>query len=123
MKYRHYSPRAELWLYPTLDATDAADVRELIAHDVAACNARGRRVATIASAPHGAAAHSIVMPADARAIAQRLFGWLRECDEHDVHLILVEGIAPQGIGRAVMDRLARAAHLVREPQLVRTNHA
>jgi hypothetical protein len=63
------------------------------------------------------------MPADARAVARGLFGWLRECDEHDAHLILVEGIALHGIGRAVMDRLARAAHLVREPQVGRTNLA
>ena len=43
MKYRHYSPRAELWLYP---ASDGAGAR--LEQDAAALSARGRRLAVIA---------------------------------------------------------------------------
>ena len=42
-------------------------------------------------------------------IANRLFSALRECDQAGVEIILVETIAPTGMGLAVMNRLCRAA--------------
>jgi L-threonylcarbamoyladenylate synthase len=42
-------------------------------------------------------------------IAANLFALLRELDEAGLDAIVVEGIAERGVGRAVMDRLRRAA--------------
>jgi L-threonylcarbamoyladenylate synthase len=113
MKYRHYSPRAELWLYPPLSANLAAarqlqgDVREL--------RARGRRVAAILREPIDVD-RFIPLPQHPQQIGRQLFGWLRELDEEHMDCILVEGIRPTGVGRAIMDRLERAATRVRLPE-------
>jgi L-threonylcarbamoyladenylate synthase len=106
MKYRHYSPRAELWLYPAgeLDPSSSAALSE----DARALRASGRRVAAIARRPVDVDRY-IPHPEQPRELARRLFGWLNELDQGGIDTILVEGVAATGIGRAVMDRLARAA--------------
>ena len=108
MKYRHYSPRAELWLYPAGGGT-----RARIGQDAAAQTASGRRVAVIAREPVPAV-RFIPLPADTRELGRRMFALLFELDELGVDCILVEGVAARGIGRAVMDRLGRAATRVRD---------
>ena len=103
MKYRHYSPRAELWLYPP-----GASHTPRFSHDARQLRSSGRRVAAIAS--HRVEVdHFIPLPADTRELGRRLFGWLRELDELGVDHILVESVSGLGVGRAVMDRLERAA--------------
>jgi len=47
--------------------------------------------------------------ADPAAVAARLFALLRELDDAGLDAIVVEGVPEQGLGRAVMDRLRRAA--------------
>jgi hypothetical protein len=74
--------------------------------------ASGRRVAAIARRPVEVERY-IPHPEEPRELARRLFGWLNELDEDGIDCILVEGVASTGIGRAVMDRLARAATRVR----------
>lgn len=108
MKYRHYSPRAELWLYPA-----AEGARARLEHDAAALAARGRRLGVIA-AQRVPAERFIALPGAAPELARQMFAWLFELDELGVDDILVEGIAPDGLGRAVMDRLGRAATHVRD---------
>jgi L-threonylcarbamoyladenylate synthase len=108
MKYRHYSPRAELWLYP---APDTETRRRRLADDAAQLRASGRRVGVIARQPLDAD-HFIALPAEAAELGRQLFGWLRELDQLGMDCILIEGILPVGIGRAVMDRLERAAQRV-----------
>jgi L-threonylcarbamoyladenylate synthase len=113
MKYRHYSPRAELWLYPCAELDPGAS--QLLAGDARSLRASGRRVAAIARRSVDVE-RFIAHPKEPRELARRLFGWLNELDESGVDHILIEGIAPTGIGRAVMDRLARAATRVRAAQ-------
>lgn len=107
MKYRHYSPRAEVWLYAPASDPSSASAREL-ASDAAELAAAGQSVAVIARRPV-TAHHFIQLPADQRQVAKMLFIWLRELDALGVDRILVEGVERAGIGRAVMDRLERAA--------------
>jgi L-threonylcarbamoyladenylate synthase len=109
MKYRHYSPRAELWLYPRLDDSPVA---ARLGSDARRLRAQGRRVAAIAHEPVDVE-RFIPHPDAPGDLARGLFGWLHELDELGVDVILVEGVAPSGIGRAVMDRLTRAAARVR----------
>lgn len=112
MKYRHYSPRAEVWLYPSQGPSDAL-ARARLVQDAAACAARGRRLAVIAQQPVPAE-RFIPLPSDSREVARQMFAWLFELDELGVDFILVEGVAARGVGRAVMDRLGRAATRVRD---------
>jgi L-threonylcarbamoyladenylate synthase len=105
MKYRHYSPRAELWLYPPPSSPNAGHP---LADDARELRSRGRRVAAIAERALDVD-HFIEAPADARELGRRLFGWLRDLDELGMEYILVEGVSRAGVGRAVMDRLERAA--------------
>jgi L-threonylcarbamoyladenylate synthase len=109
MKYRHYSPRAELWLYPRHGGDPVAT---RLSSDARRLRAEGRRVAAIAREPVDVE-RFIECPHEPRELARGLFGWLHELDELGVDMILVEGVAPFGIGRAVMDRLTRAASRVR----------
>lgn len=112
MKYRHYSPRAEVWLYP---ANDAGSQAMRLGRDASQLRAAGRRVAAIAREPVEAE-RFIEQPAAPEELAHQLFGWLYELDALGVDTILIEGIAPVGVGRAVMDRLTRAASVVHETQ-------
>lgn len=107
MKYRHYSPRAELWLYAAPSDGEQSALPSLC-EDAARLIGSGRRVGVIARAPVSAT-HFLRLPDDPRTFARTLFSWLRELDERGVDHVLVEGIGQSGIGRAVMDRLERAA--------------
>jgi L-threonylcarbamoyladenylate synthase len=120
MKYRHYSPRAELWLYvPAADLDHG--IPSSLQEDAAGAIAAGRRVGVIARTPVDAA-HFKPLPSEARAFGRTLFAWLRELDELGVDLVLVEGIGRAGIGRAVMDRLERAATRVIGASPAREHH-
>jgi L-threonylcarbamoyladenylate synthase len=114
MKYRHYSPRAELWVYPLPDARGAreAEPGALIDADCRRLLAEGRRVGVIAARPP-AATSTFTMPTSSADVARALFDWLRRCDELALDVILIEGVVAAGVGRAVMDRLLRAASVVR----------
>jgi len=48
-------------------------------------------------------------PADADALAADLFALLRRAEELGLAALVIEGVPAEGIGRAVMDRLRRAA--------------
>ena len=127
MKYRHYSPRAELWLYPVAAeeaagspassptptfASAQASAAARLARDARRLTAEGRRVAAIARQPVDVE-RFIAQPREPRELGRALFRWLLELDELGVERILVEGVALAGVGRAVMDRLTRAAAHVR----------
>jgi L-threonylcarbamoyladenylate synthase len=114
MKYRHYSPRAELWVYPARGdgESSGSEPARLIDADARRLMASGRRVAVIATCSPDVT-HAIHLPQAATAVAQSLFDWLRRCDELEMDVILIEGIVEHGIGRAVMDRLLRAASVIR----------
>jgi L-threonylcarbamoyladenylate synthase len=118
MKYRHYSPRAELWLYPPLSG-NARAARQLAA-DASALRAQGRRVAAIVREPVPGVERVIALPAEPRQVARQLFHWLRELDDQGMDCVLVESVAAQGVGRAIMDRLLRAATHVRRVEAALT---
>ena len=117
---RHYAPRAELTLYE-----GAADrVVERIGADVRTAVAKGTRVGILAPeedlnalAPILAASASAgrveVRPFGSRKDLERagreLFAALRDLDATGVSLIFAASVGREGLGRAIRDRLARAA--------------
>jgi L-threonylcarbamoyladenylate synthase len=98
-RYRHYAPRCDVEVV----AEGAGPPRS------AALAAQGRRVGLIAT---GAAPEGVVGIArflDASSLAQQLYAALRDADSAGVEVLIVESVPEVGVGRAVMDRLRRAA--------------
>jgi L-threonylcarbamoyladenylate synthase len=118
---KHYAPRAEMTLYEG----PAEGVVARIAADSRTLAAQGSRVGILAPeedlkalAPLIAASASAgkieVRPAGARADLERagreLFAAIRELDATGVDVILASAPDSDGLGRAIRDRLMRAAN-------------
>jgi L-threonylcarbamoyladenylate synthase len=102
MKYRHYSPRAELWLFP--EETGGARAFSKIVDRLA-----DRRFALLAQSSLPGCVRFHRLAEDSAQVGRELFDALRTLDAADPDVIVVEGIAATGVGVAVMDRLTRAA--------------
>lgn len=98
-RYRHYTPRCEVELV----AVGAGPARS------AARLAEGRRVGLVATSAAPEGVIEVARYLDAPALAQQLYAALRDAELADVELLVVESVAEVGVGRAVMDRLRRAA--------------
>lgn len=103
MLLQHYAPRARVHLFPTL--IDASF------HAVSL--ASGQKIGVLSFEPTGLEkqfdAKEIVLPADARGYAARLYEALHELDAQGVALILVEDVPTSRAWDGVRDRLHRAA--------------
>lgn len=110
MKYAHYAPKADLVVVEGSPTLVTEKIRDLIYE----YTQEGRRVGVMATAEsRGAYTAPVVLEMGSSqqpaTIATALFGTLRAFDRHEVDVILVEGIAPRGIGLAIMNRLRKAA--------------
>ncbi|HBQ15074.1 MAG TPA: threonylcarbamoyl-AMP synthase [Myxococcales bacterium] len=83
----HYAPRARVL------AVAAEDLQSTLAREAAS----------------GAVVRELALPADPAAAARALYAALRELDEVGVDVAVVALPDPSGLGRAVADRLLRAA--------------
>lgn len=93
---RHYSPRAPLTLYEG----DADRALSRLNADARTAEAAGKRLGVL----------DFGLERDPNVVAARLYAALRDVDTDDVDLILVRGPASmEGLGRAIQDRLRRAA--------------
>ena len=110
MKYRHYAPRAPLYLvvgdYPAQRKQLVALTESFLMQGRKVALLLSRESAGICPAPVLRVLGSREKPAQ---IAKRLFAVLREMDLLEVDVIVVEGFDEQGMGRAVMNRLRKAA--------------
>jgi L-threonylcarbamoyladenylate synthase len=72
----------------------------------------GKRIGVISfSRDHGAAINEVLSPSgDLHEAARGLFAALRRLDTSNVELVLAEVFPEVGLGRAINDRLRRAAH-------------
>jgi len=102
LRFRHYAPRAKVVLIEAGTGEEAVVSWLDLGKSVALMTQR-----TIGLERRGLRAR--VMPLDLDAYARELFDVLRELDATGVDAIFVEGIAEVGLGRAIMDRLRRAA--------------
>lgn len=111
MKYKHYAPKADL----TIVMGESEAVRDKINELVAADIADGRKVGVIATLESRnayddrAVLKVMGMRNDESTIAHNLFAILREFDDAEVDVIYSEGFGENGIGRAIMNRLRKAA--------------
>lgn len=98
-RHRHYTPCCEVEIAPV--GQGPARAREL--------SGTGMRVGLVATREAGPAVCQLGRFADAEELGRMLYGVLRAAEEARVDVVVVEAVEPTGIGRAVMDRLARAA--------------
>jgi len=106
MKYRHYSPDAQVIL---IEGTKAK-MRKKTAYLVRDLRKRQKRVGVIAivKAEYGADMERFV-GADKERFAAVLFRTLREFDSKKADVILVQAIPKKGLGLGIMNRLEKAA--------------
>jgi len=118
MKYIHYAPAAPMFLVEAEPQQTASVLRREVAQAVAA----GKTVGAVVSAELAATLPRRVIAAvygsraDTGVIAANLYTALRSFDDRVVDVIYAEGIAEQGLGLAVMNRLRKAAgyRIIRE---------
>lgn len=107
MKYRHYSPTARVVLFVDCGDGKSAVSRYLAGSHAKCALLRGAKFAL--AAEMGIEATEISIGDTAADMARSLFRALRDADDKDVDVILVEGVEEQGDGLAVMNRLTKAA--------------
>lgn len=98
MKYRHYSPRAEVIVIDLLRPRE---------HDWSP----GPQAAWIGlrPPPHPEQFQRVALCPDSAAYAHRLFAFFRQCDAEGINRIFCQAVPLEGLGRAVMDRVRKAA--------------
>lgn len=115
MKYRHYAPQGALYLAADYRAAEALRQRLLAADpapplmllsDASANYFRGQGL------PED---EILSLGANEAEFAARLFAALREADTRRAGRIICETTKESGLGRAIMNRLARAAAAATEP--------
>lgn len=114
MKYRHYAPKA-----PVLLVLPEAEGFEKIKRIVAAEMAQGKKAEVICSDECAAflrgsfgnapIIRTIGSRDDRLSLAHSLFSALRETDTDDIDIIVAEGFSEDELGRAIMNRLKKAA--------------
>ena len=110
MKYRHYAPKAKMFIVEGDLREEILAIRQLSY----AAHRQGKEVGIIATAEtlpfynHGIV-KSVGTRENEKTIAKGLYGVLREFDEENIDTIYSESFAAQGIGKAIMNRLEKAA--------------
>lgn len=108
MKYRHYAPKARMYvvedaaalkLLPQLarEAAGIAPAAVICAKDVAESMQRAHNL------------HILNWGSGKTELAVKLYRLLRRCDKLGVEIIFSEGVSEDGIGLAVMNRMLKAA--------------
>lgn len=113
MKYAHYAPRGIMQLVQGEPAAAAG----YIAGEIRSARARGERTGVLAFAEHerlyaGSGADCVLVAgslARLESAAHGLYAALREFDDRGIERIWAETCTEEGIGHALMNRLAKAA--------------
>jgi L-threonylcarbamoyladenylate synthase len=109
MKYRHYAPRAPVVLVKGEKTAVVARINQLLQGEW-----KTRKVVVIGATENLAQYRTDLVldfgpKSGLELAAQRLYGLLRQCDTLDVEGIIIEGVAENGIGAAIQNRLYKAA--------------
>jgi L-threonylcarbamoyladenylate synthase len=108
-RHRHYAPGLPVHL---VAPGSGLEVAEQLLRDLPDAVSGSARVGLILST-HRSVRHDRIevlgTPVDANMLAAELFSMLRRAEEMALVALVVERVSDEGIGRAVMDRLRRAA--------------
>ncbi len=110
MKYRHYAPKAPLFIVEGERQRVQEKINELTAQE----SLKGRKAGVIAAKEtSGSYFHAVVRTIGSRdqelTIAQHLYAILREFDHLEVSVIYSESFETPQMGAAIMNRLMKAA--------------
>lgn len=110
MRHKHYAPKAKLILVEGSIEGVVEKIRELIDES----KREGSQVGVLATDETASkytadAVKSLGSRFNLDAVAQNLFKLLREFDAENIDVILAEGVPPEGVGLAVMNRLRKAS--------------
>ncbi len=108
MKYRHYAPKAELFLICGNKDRATGLINTLAAEAVA----MGKKTFILAGSETAGKykdGEVIDLGGNAFEASAQLFKALRRCDEEGAQVIISEGFEEKGMGRALMNRLIKAA--------------
>lgn len=111
MKYRHYAPKAQFTMYSGSEERVVARINQL-AQDALTKGVKVGIIATEESKDSYIAQAEIISLGSREnelEIAHNLYGALREFDSRQVQLILGETFQREGLGQAIMNRMAKAA--------------
>ncbi len=110
VKHKHYAPNAEVIVVEGEVSAIIGKVKELAEFYAEKSNKVGVLATDeTASNYRAGVVKSLGSRSDLAAIAKNLFRLLREFDSEDVDVIIAEGVPPEGLGLAVMNRLRKAA--------------
>ncbi|MFP5218405.1 MAG: L-threonylcarbamoyladenylate synthase [Actinomycetes bacterium] len=98
-RHRHYAPRCRVVIAPAGEGPGVATANA----------ADGARVALVATGAAPAGVLPLAQPRGAPELGRRLYAPLREAEDAGVDVVVVEAVPEVEVGRAVMDRLRRAA--------------
>jgi L-threonylcarbamoyladenylate synthase len=98
-RYAHYAPRCAL----VLEAAGAAATKAQELRDA------GYLVGMVSTEAPPSGIVEVARFEDAVDLAKQLYGALRSAEDEALDVVVVEEVASIGVGRAVMDRLRRAA--------------
>lgn len=98
-RHRHYTPRCRVEIAPVGQGPARAS----------ALARNGAQVGLVASGEAGPSVHQLARFSDAAELGRLLYLALRAAEDAAVDVVVVEAVPPVGIGRAVMDRVRRAA--------------
>ena len=106
MKYAHYAPEAPVYL---IEASE-----EKIAEAITTIHKENKKVALIATEQyvnkHADSFFTLGDSLDMANAAHLLYEALRSCDQTDVDIVLIPVFPEHGIGKAIMNRLEKAAN-------------
>jgi L-threonylcarbamoyladenylate synthase len=110
MKYKHYSPKAQVIIV----SGNTSDVTIRINRLICEYSSKSLKVGVLATdqTKNAYSAHEVISAGDRErpeTIAANLFDALREFDERGVQIILAEAVDNSGIGMAIMNRMSKAA--------------
>lgn len=112
MKYRHYAPHAPM----TIFRGDTLEVQAEILRQMDDLIKKGKTVGIFAPIERKSVYNrknilfvSMGTQNDLNEVARNLFEGLRQFDDADVDVILSEGFQEEGVSRAIMNRLKKAA--------------
>lgn len=107
MKHKHYAPRARMTLYT--GGAEAVAARVIQEYDALPAGERGLILAASGHLPLYGSRNAADLGADEWAAAHSIFALLRQADADGITRVFSEGWPENGVGLAVMNRMARAA--------------
>lgn len=109
LRYRHYAPRCAVEVAPPGQAVARAQELARNGRQIGLITAEGGDRTAVSRGPEIPGVTVLAVFRDAQELAQQLYGGLRAAEDAGVDVVVVESVEPVGVGRAVMDRLRRAA--------------